>query len=103
MWLFLTAGLISCGPAPTVCPDAGTALTYDTFGHNFMSLYCAGCHNPVRKEKNVLLDTAAGVRTHASSSIGQAGTGMSMPPVDSLQPTTAERAQLTAWLSCGAP
>ncbi len=96
--------LISCGPmANTACPDAGTALTYDNFGADFMTGYCVSCHGVGRTEKNVALNTRALVLTWKSQVSSQAGQGTSMPPTGSTIPTQAERDQLVQWVSCGAP
>lgn len=84
------------------CPDAGTTLTYETFGAGFMTHYCLACHSGARVEKRVDLSTAANVRTHAESVISTAGAGTSMPPSGPM-PSTEERAQLAEWVSCGAP
>ncbi len=104
--IILISGLLAgCGAAGSaaVCPDAGTALTYDNFGAGFMSVYCVRCHGPALQEKNLRLETVALVRTNARAGLAYAGTGTSMPPADAAIPSVEDRAKLTQWLACGAP
>ncbi len=96
--------LAGCGPSAPRCPDAGTTLTYENFGAAFMTTYCVDCHGPKKAEKDITLQTAPLVQTHAARSNDAAGVGTSMPPEDAgVFPTSTERAKLAEWLSCGAP
>lgn len=100
---FAFLGLTQCGPGAPSCPDGGTALTYESFGAPFMTTYCIQCHGTALSEKGVTLHTAALVRQFSIQANLSAGVGTSMPPSQSLAPTTGERADLAQWLSCGAP
>src|SRR5678815_2113331 len=42
--------ILACGPTPTptgaTCPDPDPyTLTWDSFGHDFMTRYCTWCHD----------------------------------------------------------
>jgi mono/diheme cytochrome c family protein len=94
--------LAACRPSlstPVSCPDAGTTLTYESFGADFMTGYCIACHGNSRIEKGVDLTTAAGIAAHRSAIVNEVGGG-SMPPTGSPAPTDAERAQIVEWLGC---
>lgn len=95
--------LAGCGAGVPACPDAGTPLTYSSFGSGFMSVYCVPCHGPSRTEKGFNVSTLSLVQSNDSAIVSHAGTGSDMPPSDSLLPSATERAQLTEWISCGAP
>ena len=101
--IWALSALAACGAPPAVCPDGGTTLTYENFGRGFTATYCLQCHGGDRVEKGVNLSTIALVRTHANAVESAAGPGGSMPPPESLAPSTAEREQLVQWLSCGGP
>ncbi len=88
-------------PAPVGCPPGGTALTYSNFGAPFMAKYCTGCHGNAKPAAGVFLTSPRAIREHQFSIDESAGAGSTMPPTDG--PATAERAQLTEWLACGAP
>ncbi|MBK7862140.1 MAG: hypothetical protein IPJ65_26700 [Archangiaceae bacterium] len=94
---------VGCNAPVVECSDAGTTLTYAEFGQPFMAKYCVSCHGSTLAEKGVRLDTVSGIERSKGEVVDQAGTGAQMPPSESLIPTTAERAQLADWLSCGGP
>jgi uncharacterized membrane protein len=94
------------GGLDTTCNDAATTLTWSNFGSDFMGRHCIVCHNTsARAQAGVRLHTVEGVRRNARLVSSTAGTGRSMPigSNDEPLPTDAERAQLTEWVSCGAP
>ena len=84
--------------------DAGASacdkLTYASFGQSFMSSYCVSCHGGANAQKEVRLDTLAGVTAAKSKVKAEVGAG-AMPPRGAKAPTAAERAQLTQWIDCG--
>jgi len=98
--LLLSVLIMSCGPALSAssCPDGGTTLTWSSFGHGFMTSYCAGCHSGGR----LALTSQAQVQASAGTVDSMVQSG-SMPPRGAPSPTSAERANLDQWLSCGAP
>lgn len=85
--------------------DAGSAntcdtLTYDSFGKSFMDTYCVSCHGPANAQKNVHLDTLAGV-TAAKSKVKSEVQSNAMPPLFQKAPSASERTQLQQWIDCG--
>lgn len=96
------------------CPSAGTQLTYDNFGKDFMTEYCLGCHSesktgtarnkaPADHNFDKLADIqllAAHIDQNAGS--GPKSTNRDMPRGDGPKPSDEERAKLSEWLACGA-
>ena len=100
------------GATGSVCPS-GSTLTYDSFGRNFMTKYCVGCHG-----SNVMgdarkgapadhnFDTLASILRFADhiderAAAGPNSVNTEMPPADATEkPTEAERQQLGEWLAC---
>ena len=84
--------------------DAGAStcdtLTYDSFGQAFLMSYCVNCHGPTLAQKNIKLDTLAGV-VAKKSQVKSEVSGSSMPPFGSKAPTAAERKQFGQWIDCG--
>jgi len=98
--------LTACGGVTTTgaeCPDAGTAVSYANFGQAFLASYCVSCHGGDHAERGIDLSSESGVAAYAQSVVAVAGEGSSMPPGGAAAPSSAERAQLVEWLSCGAP
>ncbi|MBS1123580.1 MAG: hypothetical protein H6Q90_5808 [Deltaproteobacteria bacterium] len=99
-----------CADAPVPiddlpCPDAGTQLTYESFGAVFFADHCNRCHSEAKNgaPENYRFDTADEIRTLADRIfIRAAGPNVTMPPGPK-DPPTAERDQLAEWLACGAP
>ena len=58
----------------------------------FFSTYCGACHTWDQQS----------AQTSGDIIVSAAGTGTFMPPSDP-RPTPQQRAQLTAWIACGAP
>ena len=99
----LAALLVSCGSgalSTEACPTEGTALTYESFGANFMSAYCVSCHTVARAEGGVDLSSLTNTRMVAAAVVSEAGTSNKMPPAGSPAPSAADRAKLVEWLSC---
>jgi uncharacterized membrane protein len=116
----VAAGAASCGsdsaPGETgkasgaVCP-AGSTLTYDSFGRDFMKKYCTRCHaasvmgdmrNGAPADHN--FDTFASifllaVHIDEHAAAGPASVNTAMPPSDP-KPTEEERRKLGEWLAC---
>jgi hypothetical protein len=97
-------------PAPTSLDcKAGTSLTYENFGEAYMLNYCTACHSahlagaarngaPAGQD----FDTANDVKLWRSAILDDtSGSAPKMPPVDNV--STADAAELTQWLNCGAP
>lgn len=125
--LVLVAACGSDSPTPTgtVCPDPDPMdLTYDNFGKPFMEKYCNMCHSSTlpHSERNGAplyhdFDSLLGVMRVPDHIDEQAGSGPDatntfMPPgecpatpgaklsVLCMQPTQAEREQLSKWIAC---
>lgn len=83
--------------------DAGScdALTYASFGETFLSNYCVSCHGPTMAQKNIRLDSLAGL-TAAKAKVKSEVSGGAMPPRGSKAPSSQERAELGQWINCGA-
>lgn len=109
--LFLAACTTSA-PTGATCPTAN-APTYGTFGEDFMTKYCTGCHSKEASDRHgaptdVNLDTEADVIKHASVIDQEAASGpnaknTSMPDMSGpvhMAPTEAEREQLGQFLAC---
>ena len=75
-------GAVACDPS----------LTYASFGMAFFATYCNTCHSWDQQS----------AQTSGEVIVGAAGTGTFMPPGDP-RPSPQERAQLTSWITCGAP
>lgn len=98
----------------TECPDGGTALTYESFGQEFVTTYCLRCHSAdVEGEdregapSDHNFDTQFECQALAEHMDQKAGSGPDslneeMPP-SAPRPSTEERAMLSEWLACGAP
>lgn len=93
-----------------VCADS-SALTYESFGSGFMTMYCTRCHSaalsgPARSKAPLGhdFDTLAGVLAMAehidtNAAGGPRAVNRTMPPSGSM-PTDEERRQLGAWIAC---
>jgi hypothetical protein len=101
-------------PTESVCPPAGTSLTYENFGQGFMETYCTRCHSselvgsarhgaPSFHDFDSLFGSKA-VSDHIdeTTASGPAATNTGMPS-DGDEPTLEERQQLGEWIACGMP
>ena len=87
------------------CPTAGTALTYASFGQQFMADHCNECHSSSKAGApgSYKFDTHDQVKGHAKRIfIRAAGPNVTMPPGPD-DPPESDRDQLAEWLACGAP
>jgi uncharacterized membrane protein len=106
--------LAACTSSPTgaTCPTAN-APTYGSFGEDFMTKYCTGCHSRDASNRHgaptdINLDTEADVIEHASDIDEAAASGpnaknTSMPDMGGpvrVAPTEAERERLGQFLAC---
>jgi uncharacterized membrane protein len=102
-------------PTETMCPPAGTSLTYANFGKAFMDEYCITCHdqNLVGTERMGApsfhdFDTYFGIvpvadHVDETSAGGPAAMNRGMPPAGFKAPTDTERLMLGEWIACGLP
>lgn len=106
------------GTSGALCPDAGTTLTWASFGQTFFATYCTRCHASTLvgvtarggAPPGLNWDDHATVMMNASRIDRVAGAGPAMVntfmPFDAATggaaPTEAERRQLAEWLVCGA-
>ncbi len=82
--------------------DAGPScdsLTYETFGRQFMTDYCVGCHGASNPRANLSLTSLSAIVT-AKARVKSAVTGGAMPQ-GTKKPSTAERERLGQWIDCG--
>jgi hypothetical protein len=98
------------GATGAVCPS-GNTLTYETFGSNFMTKYCRGCHSSSKTGEmrqgapaDHNFDTLSAIRTFADhidehAAAGPNAVNTAMPPIEP-KPTEEERRQLGQWLAC---
>lgn len=106
------AALAACRPDTPIesyaCPTLGTALTYDSFGRDFMARNCQSCHGqPTRDRRGAPVSfdfgTLEAVRMHKARIFARAAAdNVSMPPGPN-DPSDFEREKLAEWLACGAP
>jgi hypothetical protein len=115
-------------PTGATCPDPESPpVTWDNFGHTFMTTYCTQCHSsalPLPSQRNGAtvyhdFDTLAGAAGPTDHIDEYAGAGPNainalMPPDrcpttpggrldrDCPQPTETEREQLATWMACDA-
>jgi hypothetical protein len=75
-------------------------LTYQSFGQQFLSMYCTSCHTGASAQRGIMLDTLAGVQKNKVAIRRQAVAGTAMPP-RAPRPMTADRQKLGQWLDCG--
>jgi len=92
------AGGKGTGGAGTGGMGGSCSLTYAGFAQPFFTKYCISCHSPGKKD----LRTQTAVKAATADIKKEAVNATSMPPQNP-KPTSAERAQLGAWLDCGAP
>ena len=101
-----------CKPETSIddypCPPAGTKLTYESFGRDFMARNCQTCHGQPTADRKGAPEgfdfaTLESVRALKSRIfVRAAADNVSMPPGPD-DPPAAEREQLAEWLACGAP
>lgn len=101
-------------PSESVCPEAGSDLTYANFAKGFFSSYCLRCHSA--KVKGDLrmgapadhnFDTLEEIELLAKhidekAAAGPTVTNETMPP-SGAKPSLADRKKLGEWLECGVP
>jgi uncharacterized membrane protein len=90
------------------CPPAGTQLTYESFGKQFLGEHCNSCHNASESYRHgapesYRFETLDDVRTHADRIFVRAAAANTTMPPGPDDPPSDERALLAEWLACGAP
>lgn len=87
-----------------------STLTYASFGQNFLSTYCLGCHGGtvtgaarMGAPTDAVFDTLAEVKAESRKLMSEVVTKRTMPFGNAKKPTDAERTEFGQWLSCGAP
>lgn len=99
-------------PSGATCPP-DSAPTYQSFGSNFMSTYCTGCHSRTATNRHGApgdqnYDTEADVIAHAAdidaaAAAGPNATNTAMPDMSGpvhARPTDEERQLLGQYLAC---
>jgi len=109
------AGLLAiaaCSPARTLesfpCPDGGTALTYESFGKDFLDRQCQTCHahdSPDRKgaPSAFTFGSRDDVTKHRVRIFERAAAENDTMPPGPDDPSLTQRMKLAEWLTCGAP
>ncbi len=111
-WLVLSL-LVGCAEAPLEmseypCPEAGTPLTFDNFGAQFLNANCNTCHAASAGHRHgapesYAFDTIDAVHAHRDRIfVRSAASNVSMPPGPE-DPSAEDREKLAEWLACGAP
>ncbi len=107
--LLLTLALAGCegdeATTPTAerCDDVPT-VSWDTFGHGFLTAYCQGCHADTAENRHgaptsVAFGTPEDAVTHKDRIRARAtGESPDMPPAGG--PNAAELERLEIWLTC---
>ena len=115
--LAVSTALTACGggdggvaPTGATCP-AGSTLTYESFGADFMDAYCLRCHSAEVEIRDrggapidVNFDTLEDILRHAAdidrlAAAGPDSVNTFMPPSGD-EPSEDERRQLGEWLAC---
>jgi hypothetical protein len=86
----------AAAPQPTV---VAAKIDFDSQVKPFFSTYCLQCHGPGRRASGIRFDTAAGLNAAKRRIPGALNSNM--PPEGQLQPSDAERAMITQWVSEG--
>jgi len=103
-------------PSGATC-SVNSALTYESFGRDFMAQYCTSCHSSSLRgaERNGApsdhnFDTLDAIQDVGAEHIdglaaaGPAHVNTAMPPHDQdAKPSEMERRLLGEWLACGIP
>lgn len=104
-------GSVDGDPTEAACDPR---LRWDNFGQSFMDRYCTSCHSSAIHGGNRRgappdhnYDSIEGVQKDLdhldrAAAAGPAADNEAMPPYGPA-PTADERAQLGAWIACGAP
>ena len=101
--------LLSCGGSanpscpndlPATCPSP--APSYRGTIDPILGAHCRACHAPGGQQSAIPLTTHEQVFASRGAVLNQVY-ACKMPPAGSPGPTSAERADLLAWLVCGAP
>jgi len=110
-WRYAIAGVVVVAatvalllPAPASAP-AAAALAPASFAEvqAIVAQRCSVCHNAALANKNVRLDSAAEIKSHAQVLYQQAVVLKLMPMNNATQMTDSERSVLGRWYEAGAP
>src|SRR5262245_10926963 len=83
------------------CPPGGTELTYESFGRQFLDVWCMRCHDE-GPNGIYFRDREEVAARRARIFVNAAATNTYMPPGPD-GPVREERDLLAEWLACGAP
>lgn len=101
----LSAGCGAKTMAEQTCDESRTALTYQSFGQDFMSKHCQTCHGQLGSERRGAplaydFGTVELVRSYRERIyIRAASVNTTMPPGPD-DPSADEREKLAQWLAC---
>ncbi len=100
------------GPSGAICPTTNPP-TYDSFGKQFMTSYCTGCHSSTASNRydapsSQNFDTEADIKARAAAIDAEAAKGPSSTNADmpdlggpvKAEPSDAEREMLGQYLAC---
>lgn len=110
---FLGIFTASCGAFYTdiedyPCPPAGTMLTYQGFGADFMEKHCQSCHGSKSPNRygapgEFIFDEYDQIHSRADRIFARAAADNDSMPPGPDDPPEEERNKLAEWLACGAP
>ena len=107
-WPYVVAGVVAIvavvvwlRPEPQAAVAAQGPITYQTL-QPVLAQRCYLCHGPLVQMKNVRLDSAAAVRSHAAAIYQQAVVTRIMPMNNATGITEAERTLIRQWFEGGA-
>jgi cbb3-type cytochrome c oxidase subunit III len=104
--ILVAVALVSCGweeMSSHPCPDAGTTLTYETFGQPFFESWCISCHGGPNGYSSRSFTDLSTIRVQAADIFRNAADDNATMPPGPNGPSKADRDNLGEWLSCGAP
>jgi mono/diheme cytochrome c family protein len=108
----LVAASAACKPETSLeaypCPAGGTALTYDSFGRDYLATNCQTCHGQASADRQGAppgydFGTLAQARAQKARIFARAAADNTTMPPGPDDPPLVERNKLAEWLACGAP
>src|SRR5205823_3293576 len=103
LWALMFLFAVGCKEETTIddrkCPPAGTELTYDNFGRDFMNDNCQTCHGKHSSDRNGApssydFGTLEGVRDHKDRIFVRAAADNTTMPPGPDDPPDADREKL---------
>jgi uncharacterized membrane protein len=108
----LVVAAAACKPETSLdgypCPAGGTALTYESFGRDYLAASCQTCHGQSSADRKGAppgydFGTLEQVRAQKARIFARAAADNTTMPPGPDDPPLDERNKLAEWLACGAP